>query len=335
MTDGDIHRLNNRLKNQVKTIQNSSDVSEYNKKQLSKFRQYMESQGLTPGRISRYLSIWRIILEKGDENLKLDKAKKEDIIRIVGKINQGKIKEMAPGTKKEYKKGIRKFYTDYMESIKSGFDGEDLCDFFTLTIKKSYLDPKQIPKPKHIEKMVKQASRTRDKAFIMTLWSTGGRIGEILGLKWKDIELNHNKAKLVFRDTKTKDDRVIPLLEGYVYLKELKNKDHKGDNPESFVFRGLRSDKQLTHNGGSQILKRIREKTDIPERIKTNPHSFRKARATYLAGKLTDQELCKFFGWVPGSEQPRRYIRMGEKDLFSILKTWKPVSITYLQPHIT
>ncbi|MDY6788764.1 MAG: site-specific integrase [Candidatus Nanohaloarchaea archaeon] len=265
MSDGDPHRLANRLKNQVERIKTSDKISSHNKGLLREFKEYMESQELTDGRISRYLSIWRIILEKGDEDLKMDEASKKDLVRIVGKINKNKIKKFAPGTKKEYKKGVRKFYTDFMAFNEPEKGWYKSCDFFSLTVKKSYLDPDRLPKPGHVEKMVKTADRMRDKTFVMALWSTGARIGAILGLKWKDIKLRHQGGKVVFRDTKTAEDRVVPLLEGYLYFRDFKEHDHRGDDPEAFVFRGVRTDDQLTHNGACMILKRLKERAEIPD----------------------------------------------------------------------
>lgn len=63
-------------------------------------------------------------------------------------------------------------------------------------------------------------------------------------------------------------------------------------------------------------MRRIRKKTDIPDRIKTNPHAFRKGRATYLAAQGMNQaQLCEFGGWVQGSGEVAVYIRMAESDV--------------------
>ncbi|MFB6076887.1 MAG: tyrosine-type recombinase/integrase, partial [Candidatus Nanohaloarchaea archaeon] len=219
-------------------------------------------------------------------------------------------------TKREYKKAVKKLYSDYLDSKKPEFDGDEFCDFFTLTVSESYTDPDRLPGPKEVRELVKAADRLRDKAFIMTLWSTGGRIGEILGLKWKDVKFRNDIATVVFRDTKTGGNREVPVVSGYLYLRDLKEADARGDEPEAFLFRSLQDDTQLSHNGACNIIQRARKYTGIPERVKTNPHAFRKGRATFLASQGMNQaELCAFGGWVQGSREVAKYIRMGKSDV--------------------
>lgn len=269
MSDGDIHNYGSRLKNRIETIKHTDKTSEHNKQLLLDFNNYMSSQGLSEGRIARYLYSWLIFLPHIDFDI--DKVSKKQLIKLVGKINQDKIKdkELAEQTKREYKKAIKKFYTDFMESRESDFKGGELCDFFTLTVKESYLDPDRLPTPIIVAELVNNARNPRDKALLMTLWSTAGRIGEILGLKWKDVIFNSDIAKVKFRDTKTGGDRLVPVHVGYVYLKNHKENDPKSSDPEEFVFRGLNSDTQLKHSSACQIINRVRERTDIPDRIKT------------------------------------------------------------------
>ena len=49
--------------------------------------------------------------------------------------------------------------------------------------------------------------------FVLLAISTGGRKGEILGLRWKDVELGNGRdqGRVVFEDTKNGDRRGVPL----------------------------------------------------------------------------------------------------------------------------
>jgi site-specific recombinase XerD len=221
----------------------------------------------------------------------------------------------------EYKKAVRKLYTDYLESKKEDFNGEKLCDFFSLTVNVSHTDPDRLPTPDIVRALVESATKSRDKALIMTLWSSAGRIGEILGLQWKDVKFDSSIAKVRFRETKTGGSRTVPLRAGFVYLKELKEKDSRSNEQDAFVFRSFYQDTQLSHTGACKVIKRAREKTDIPDRIKTNPHAFRKGRATYLAARGMNQaQLCEFGGWAQGSSHVAKYIRMAESDVENSIK---------------
>lgn len=48
---------------------------------------------------------------------------------------------------------------------------------------------------------------------------------------------------------------------------------------------------------------------------KVNPHSFRHARATYLAGRFTEQQLKAFFGWTRSSDATTVYVHLSGKDV--------------------
>ncbi len=46
-----------------------------------------------------------------------------------------------------------------------------------------------------------------------------------------------------------------------------------------------------------------------------NPHHFRHSRATYLASRFTESQLCEWFGWVQGSDRPQDYVHMSGRDI--------------------
>jgi len=47
----------------------------------------------------------------------------------------------------------------------------------------------------------------------------------------------------------------------------------------------------------------------------SNPHHFRHSRATFLASKFTESQLCEWFGWVQGSDRPATYVHMSGRDI--------------------
>ena len=48
---------------------------------------------------------------------------------------------------------------------------------------------------------------------------------------------------------------------------------------------------------------------------KSSPKIFRHSRATFLAPKLTEYQMCAWFGWCIGSDKPAHYIKLSGKDL--------------------
>lgn len=196
MSDGDPHNQTTRIQNTVSSVKSSNKISQENKDLITDFKSYLEGQGLSKSRISRYLySLKKIAEEVG---WKLNEPDKDRLIKLVGDINQSKYwdKEIAEATKKEYKKLIRKFFKDYLSTKSEDIDGEALTDFFTLTVKEQYADSEELPKPCHIAHIVQNCKQPRDSSFCMVLWSAA-RIGAILGLKWKDIRFHEDIATII------------------------------------------------------------------------------------------------------------------------------------------
>lgn len=333
MTQGDIHNRNatfNNLKNQIST---STDISDRDKEILIEgnhgfpsFLSYMQNEDLSQSRINRYLRTWKRILQRVD--WQIEEVTKTRLTEYIGELNTDQITKkngepFSSSTKREIKKGIRKMYTDYVESHKSrldfsgNFDSSEIIDF-TLTIDRKFTDPDRLPTPYTVKELVKNATRPRDKAYIMLLWSTGGRHGEVLGLKWKDVKFSNNIGKVVFRDTKTGGDHSVPMAEAYPFMYQHRENDSRSQDSDAYVFRSMQSDGQFSSNGAAEIINRIRKRNnlDISDRIKINPHAFRKGRTSYWARQGQNETwICNFMNWAPGSPIVRHYCRLQQEDI--------------------
>ena len=45
-----------------------------------------------------------------------------------------------------------------------------------------------------------------------------------------------------------------------------------------------------------------------------NPHHFRHSRATELAKKITEAQLCNYMGWIVGSREAATYVHLSGRD---------------------
>ncbi|MDY6773567.1 MAG: site-specific integrase, partial [Candidatus Nanohaloarchaea archaeon] len=303
----------------LERIQKSPDITDRNKEELLAFKDFLAAQNLSTGRIYRYLYTFYQLRDHID--FSLEDAEKEDIVQLVGKINNDEVKEMADETKKEYKKAIKKFYGDYLDDKLHDFDGEEYTEFFSLTVTSTLPDPDELPTPSTVQALVEETDDPRNKAIIMVMWSTGGRISEILGLQWRDVTFKDRVATVTFRDTKTGGDRTVPLHTGHRYLADHKQNDNKSGDPDEYVFRSRQGDNgQLSYRAVYNMLQRLRRKDSVkeqvPDKVRTNPHAFRKGRATWFAAKGKSQAwLCEYFGWVQGSDEAAKYIRLAKSDV--------------------
>jgi len=319
----DIHNREKYLSNTVENIQ-ESELSQHNTELVLEFRNHLMAENLSTERISRYMTSFNTLAPHID--FKLDQVDKKELKALVGKINQNDIKkeDYSVWTLAEFKKAIRKFY-----KFQTGKEEPELIDFVTTNVKKNEkprTDPEELPKPEDVKELVKTASHKRDEALIFLLWDSGARIGELLNLKWKDIRFGEQLTKLRFRESKT-GERKIPIRESVEALKEWRREHPRSDEPDSHVFVNLRNrqrqeDKdypQMTYSAASNRIRKISKDSAVD--CKTNPHAFRKGRATYLASQGMNQaQLCEYFGWVQGSDQAATYIRMANKDLEKAVK---------------
>jgi integrase len=231
-------------------------------------------------------------------------------------------KEYAAYSKAEFRKTLSKMYRAF-------YDEREKIRFISTDPKKknlSKLKAEELPKPKHIKEMVRNARNSRDEALIMALWDTGGRIEAVLNLKWKNFNPGEN-SYIRFTERNKTMLRKIPVAESVPSLKKWSD-EHPNPDTEEYIFTKYEGNKATKHAGLEPVkystvysmLKRVRKETDLPEKVKTNPHAFRKARATFLAASgMNVNMLAKFMGWSD-IKTAEKYVSLAQDQLTSSFK---------------
>ncbi|MGM1048594.1 MAG: tyrosine-type recombinase/integrase, partial [Bacillota bacterium] len=125
---------------------------------------------------------------------------------------------------------------------------------------------------RRIKRREKSYCAYRDYMIIVTILGTGIRRGEIIGLKWSDIDFE-NQSISVFRKTRRKE--TLPLT--HKLTKEFLAyqtfcKQHMGRVNE-YVFT-KRDYTQLTENSLMLVFKYLKDKMNFPN-VRVSPHTFR------------------------------------------------------------
>jgi integrase/recombinase XerD len=157
----------------------------------------------------------------------------------------------------------------------------------------------QVLSPESVEKLLAAPQATdryylRDRALLETLYATGSRASEVVGLTLADLFLDSAFCKCMGKGSK---QRVVPLgrpaLEALrAYLDELRPRLVRGsaDVPWVFVSRGGRA---LTREMLWVLVKKYVQRAGINPRV--SPHTLRHSFATHLlaggADLRTVQEL--------------------------------------------
>jgi site-specific recombinase XerD len=294
-------RTLNRLLEKIR----SSSLDRKSKTQLLEFYHECLAQGLSFARIIKYLdTLERIGRALGKP---FEKAAKSDILEFVRKIEQ---KDWSEWTKHDYKTILKIFFRwlrkseEYPEEVR----------WIKTRPKNNNVLPEELLTEDEVKKMAERTLTLRDKAFILVLYETGCRIGEILSLKLRNVEQDCYGAVLIVNGkTGSRRIRIIasaPALSSWISNHPLR------ENPDAPLWITLGTNSRyslLTYRTACDLLKKAAEKAGIKKRV--YPHLFRHSRATHLANHLTEAQMKQYFGWVQSSKMAATYVHLSGRDI--------------------
>jgi len=291
----------------LRRVKNSC-IDKENKKKILEFYHECIVRGYSKARIIKYIDT----LEAIAKILKkpFSQAGKEDIVELIERIEE---KNYSDWTKRDYKVILRVFFKwlrkteDYPEEVR----------WFKASTKGRIKLPEELLTVDDVMKLVNAADNLRDKAFVLVLYESGCRIGEILSLQIKHVQFDkYGAVLLVNGKTGQRRVRIIlsaPKLNGWV-----ENHPLKDPNAPLWVTIGTNSrNKVWTYGTSKEVLKKLANKAGIRKRI--YPHLFRHSRATHLANHLTEAQMKQYFGWVQGSNMASVYVHLSGRDVDNAL----------------
>jgi len=295
-----------RIKRQKNNLEKNDDILEENKEKLLEFDRELELNDYSKARRYKYLSQLPKIASNLD--IPFEEAEREDIEELI--IWLKRRDDITSTTKNDYKKLLRRFYKwlnggEYPECV-SWLEVNYNTDNGKL--------PEEMLTEEDVQELLKNAKNKRDKAMISMLWETGARIGELIDLTVGSIE-DHKYGFKVVVDGKT-GSRRIPLIESVPYLKDWLNEHPDRDSKESPLWVNIGDvnvGDKMRYPSINKMLKTVRDRSSVDKPV--NPHNFRHSRATYMATRFTEAQLCEWFGWVQGSDVPSKYTHLSGRDI--------------------
>ena len=308
----DIHNYAGRLIRIEKLIQASRKIKEQNKLTIFRFRNYLVAQGLSKPRIEKYLRTLLLLGSLLSKNF--EKTTKHDVIEIVGRVES---KRWSGHTKHDFKVCVKRFYK-WLRGIEKKGIYPDEVEWISTVMKNDNRLPEEILTEEEVKKLVQAANNPRDKALILVLYESGCRVGEFLPIKIRNVQFDEYGA-VIMVNGKTGSRRIrlissVPALANWIQHHPYR------DNPEAEVWLSLATNrryKPLNYRGLNKVLRHYANKCSITKRV--NPHSFRHARATHLASKLTESQLKELMGWTMGSSMASIYVHLSGRDVDNAL----------------
>ncbi|MEM1558202.1 MAG: site-specific integrase [Candidatus Bathyarchaeia archaeon] len=301
----DIHDADGRLRMAESRLHNPMDKRD--KRLLVEFERQLLSEGITPIRVSKYLDILRRISDMLGKPF--EEATAEDIKGLVYRIERS---DYSPWTKHDYKVALKRFYK-WFKGGNQEYPPEVKWIKTTLKARDELL-PEDLLTEEEVMRLVEACDNPRDKAFIMTLYESGARIGELGSMLIRDVKFEEGYTALTLKG-KTGARRVIvvaatPYLMYWIQNHPLKN---KSDAPLWVNMGTVNRYKAMSYPALAKVLKVAAERAGLRKKI--HPHKLRHSRATFLASKLTEAQMNQIFGWKQGSEMPSIYVHLSGRDL--------------------
>jgi integrase/recombinase XerD len=248
------------------------------------------------------------ILEQANNFKPLKTWNKDDVNQYL--IWSAKEHEIVIDGKKKIFKANRKSTIEIKKTILKTFfkwaKKEDIVNHLKIEHIMPTLRRDDILTPDEINLMIETTPNIMYKALISLLFESGGRIHEVLPLKFEDIKETEKGMIIRIHATKTGDEyRSILCVFSAVYIRDLVSEKTlmKGD----LLFNVKRS---AVH----QMLNIIAKKVGIEKPI--SPHKFRHAQAVdMLIRGYPDQITKKKLGWKGDSAMLARYSHIVDDDV--------------------
>ncbi|GAG83742.1 unnamed protein product, partial [marine sediment metagenome] len=221
--------------------------------------------------------------------------------------------ECSEWTKYTYKIVLKTFY-------KHLFDGEEYpkcVKWIKPKIKnRTKTEPCDVLNFEDVKDLANATDNLRDRAFILFLYESGSRIGELMSIRIKDFTTPDKYGAMVHIPKGKTGARDIRIISSAPAISNWLTQHPNRSNTSSILFCGnsnFNKGEPIEYNNYRKLLLKAKNKTGIDKPV--NPHNFRHSRATELSKKLSDSVLCKYMGWVLGSKEAATYVHLNSDDV--------------------
>ena len=318
----DIHDYQKQLDLSLARIREDPEISSENKKIIHKFYERLLSDNLSTPRVVYYTNKLALLAKWLGKSF--EKATREDIEKLTRRLNQMPYTEW---TKKDYRVTLKKFYKWLRGIDERGVYPPEVSWINTHISHDRQELPNNLPNEEDMKKMLEVAEHPRDKALLAGLYESGCRVGEIASLRVKDVHFDEYGAFMVVNG-KT-GSRRIRLVFSAPILASWLNVHPDKDKPDAPLWVVIGTTKKcckgpkkeykyewsysMKYSAIASMIRKTAQRAGIKKRV--NPHSWRHARATFLANKLTEQQLKHLFGWGQSSKMAGTYVHLSGRDV--------------------
>jgi len=311
----DIYNWNKRQAAQLQLLLDSN-ISDTDKKLIQSYLKYrVETDNISVPTVVRYLSAFRVIAESFTGSFSdLTEVKVKSILstlfsRMV-RHGSGGLQDMSDSNKRNYARAFKSLL-EYMQT--HGY----------ANVNPGWVRSPRKPPPKRLKSyelltwedillLSSVALTSRDQAIVQVLFDSGLRIGELLTLEIRDVEVIYDGAaiNLHLRQSKTIVRDVVIVRSAPALLDYLQAHPNKQGSSKVFL-NNCSPFHPMLYDSARKILRDIMKRSPIRKPV--NPHSFRKSSVSHVAHVLNESELKTRFGWTQDSRMFNTYVHMDER----------------------
>ncbi|NIJ46338.1 site-specific recombinase XerD [Wenyingzhuangia heitensis] len=244
-----------------------TQLNDVQKNHLNSFYTYLKGKRFSDSTLKTYSYLVAEYIVNKDQNTPID-------LRSIEKHAEDYIvpKNSSISTHRQFISAMK----HYLLFINS----ETKIDFNALAPKKSRMLPNVLSNNEVLE-LIRVTKNLKHRICIALIYSSGLRIGELLNLKIRDLDIDRKMLKVV--SGKGRKDRYVPIAN---VMMPLLHNYLNTYTPQTYLVEGINEGKQYTPMSIRKFLKTSCMQANITKRV--TPHTLRHSYATHLLENGTD-----------------------------------------------
>jgi integrase len=316
----DIHDYATRVRLAIENIMRS-EMSEQDKQSVIRFGDILKSQGISLGRVAKYLNHLKVLSCRLVElrGKGLLEANYNDVQGLASCLNAS---SYTPHTKRDFIITMKRFYqwarapeVEYPKWRRRHTYPPEVEDLSTALKLSDRRLPSDLLFEEDIRTLISNADHPMVRAYLAFSDEVGPRIGEALNMRVKDVI--HDGTDVICRLRGKTGERAIYLVKSVSMLSQWLDLHPFSGEPDAPLWINLSNNnarERWTYSASLKMLRSLAKKACLKKRIYA--HLFRHSAASRDARSgFTEAQLCLKYGWVMGSRMPRVYLHLAGTDL--------------------
>lgn len=301
----DVHDTKRRIERAYESIRRNQALPDSEKQKILAFDEFLAAKQIGQQRRLVYLLILPRIRMSLQKNFR--HASKQDIVKLMANLETQDLEEW---TKHTYRVVTKKFFQWLHKMDETNYPTQ-VAWIHSRATNNRHILPEELLTLDDVKALLAAAERDpRDKAFIMALWESGCRVGEILALRIRHIAFDEYGA--ILRVSGKTGERRVRVVSSAPLIAAWLTHNPSRENPDAPLW--LQSGATPFTYGAARMMLRRRAK-DAKLKKRVNPHMFRHSQASILADDLTEAQMNEYLGWKQGSKMPAIYVHLSGRNV--------------------